>query len=136
MRLLECHLDIFASQETCKAFTDLTEPQQVSWLQGHFLYSLVWSLGGNTDEDGRRKFDAYLRKLIVNDPPQDLLPFLGQTPVKIGVPLPEGRLAFDFLFNKVRAIRPSRRPCAVLAAACALRATPMWFYYHFFSSHM
>jgi len=41
--------------------SDLTEEQQLNWITCQFLFALVWSLGGNTDDDGRRRFDASLR---------------------------------------------------------------------------
>ena len=41
--------------------SELTEEQQLNWMTSQFLFSLVWSLGGNTDEDGRKRFDTSLR---------------------------------------------------------------------------
>lgn len=43
-------------------------------MQSLFLFALVWSLGANTDEEGRATFDHMLRKLLINDPPADLKP--------------------------------------------------------------
>lgn len=40
---------------------ELTEPQQANWVTCLFLFSLVWSVGGNTDDEGRKRFDAMLR---------------------------------------------------------------------------
>ena len=34
------------------------------WLQGLFLFSLVWTVGGTIDGNSRVKFDAYFRTLI------------------------------------------------------------------------
>ena len=34
---------------------ELSEAQQATWIQCLFLFALVWSVGGNTDEDGRRR---------------------------------------------------------------------------------
>lgn len=41
--------------------SELSEEQQLNWMTSQFLFSLVWSLGGNTDEDGRKRFDSSLR---------------------------------------------------------------------------
>ena len=34
------------------------------WLQGLFLFSLVWTIGGTITGDSRKKFDVYFRNLI------------------------------------------------------------------------
>uniref|UniRef100_A0A673Y2U6 Dynein axonemal heavy chain 3 n=1 Tax=Salmo trutta TaxID=8032 RepID=A0A673Y2U6_SALTR len=48
---------------------DGTEPmssQQVTmWLQGLFLFAVVWSVGGTINGDSRNKFDAFYRNLIM-----------------------------------------------------------------------
>lgn len=54
------------------ALQELTEQQQATLLQSHFLFSLVWSLGANTDRDGRAVFDGLLRKLISRNTPPEL----------------------------------------------------------------
>lgn len=46
------------------------------WVQSLFLFALVWSVGANTDEEGRTTFDHMLRKLLINDPPADLKPYI------------------------------------------------------------
>ncbi len=46
------------------------------WVQSLFLFALVWSVGANTDEEGRTTFDHILRKLLINDPPADLKPYI------------------------------------------------------------
>lgn len=46
------------------------------WVQSLFLFALVWSVGANTDEEGRATFDHTLRKLLINDPPADLKPYI------------------------------------------------------------
>ena len=42
----------------------ISEFQVFLWLQGLFLFSLVWTIGGTIDGDGRQKFDHYFRTLI------------------------------------------------------------------------
>lgn len=44
------------------------------WVQSLFLFAVVWSLGANTDDEGRGTFDHMLRKLLINDPPAELKP--------------------------------------------------------------
>ena len=34
------------------------------WLQGLFLFCVVWTLGGTMDGDSRKKFDQFFRLLI------------------------------------------------------------------------
>jgi len=45
-------------------------------VQSLFLFALVWSVGANTDEEGRTTFDHTLRKLLISDPPADLKPYI------------------------------------------------------------
>ena len=50
------------------------------WLQSVFLFALVWSVGGNTDDEGRKVFDRILRKMLVNDAPPELKPYVMVSP--------------------------------------------------------
>lgn len=81
---------------------ELTEQQMSNWLQCLFLFSLVWSIGGLTDDEGRKKFDTQLRKLLQHDPLPELKHYVTGTPVKINVPFPEGKLVYDFMFDKTK----------------------------------
>lgn len=89
-------------RDTPEVFAEMNENMQNVWIQSIFLFSLVWSVGANTTEDGRKKFDTALRQLIVNDPPADIKPFITSPPVKITQLFPEGRLVYDFNFDKSR----------------------------------
>lgn len=42
----------------------MASKQITMWLQGLFLFSVVWSLGGTITGDSRKKFDLYYRSLI------------------------------------------------------------------------
>jgi hypothetical protein len=50
--------------------------QQATQLQCYFLFSLVWSLGANTDAEGRAVFDGVLRKLLKREPPPEVAAFV------------------------------------------------------------
>ena len=39
------------------------------WLQGLFLFSLVWTVGGTITGDSRKKFDTFFRTLISGTDP-------------------------------------------------------------------
>lgn len=100
MSLMESLLE---DVRTCpEMFTQMNENMQVVWIQSIFLFSLVWSIGANTSEEGRKQFDSVLRKILVNDPPADIKPYIRAVPVKITQLFPEGRLVYDFTFNKSR----------------------------------
>ena len=91
IRMLECHLDEFGGDDPL-ALKELTEQQQTNWLQCLFLFSLVWSVGGNTDDEGRKRFDASLRRLLAADVPPDLKQYATGTYVKVNVPIPDGKM--------------------------------------------
>ena len=38
--------------------------QITNWLQGLFIFAMVWSIGGTINGDSRKKFDAFFRLLI------------------------------------------------------------------------
>ncbi|XP_039273758.2 dynein axonemal heavy chain 3-like isoform X3 [Styela clava] len=50
--------------ESEEGSTAMSSQQIFLWLQGLFLFSLVWTLGGTIDGDSRSKFDQFFRNLI------------------------------------------------------------------------
>lgn len=109
MRMLECHLDDFkvvdanaaaaaaaaggtaASAPTIN-IKELTDQQLATLMQGFFLFSLVWSVGGLTDAEGRGRFDAQLRRVLAHDPAPEVAPYVASgAPTKVTAPFPEGR---------------------------------------------
>ena len=101
MRIIDAMLDEFRA--TPARIAELNANIQKVWIQSIFLFALVWSVGGCTDEKGRVTFDGILRHMLVNDPPADLKPYLGGPPVPITQLFPEGRLVYDLAFDKSKA---------------------------------
>ncbi|OCT61613.1 dynein heavy chain 3, axonemal [Xenopus laevis] len=64
MRLYTCLLD-----EIVNSSEEGNEPmssQQITlWLQGLFLFSVVWTIGGTINTDSRKKFDTFYRNLLM-----------------------------------------------------------------------
>uniref|UniRef100_A0A8D2M718 Dynein axonemal heavy chain 3 n=1 Tax=Zonotrichia albicollis TaxID=44394 RepID=A0A8D2M718_ZONAL len=58
MKLYSSLLGKYPKLETMSA------QQITSWLQGLFLFALVWTIGGIIDGDSRRKFDSFYRNLL------------------------------------------------------------------------
>ena len=101
MRLIESLMDEFVDQP--QKIAEMNPNIQKVWIQSIFLFALVWSVGACTDEAGRATFDATLRRLLVGDVPPDLKPWMAGPAVPITQLFPEGKLVYDFTFDKERA---------------------------------
>ncbi|KIZ07416.1 Dynein heavy chain 7, axonemal [Monoraphidium neglectum] len=102
MRLVEAHLDDLVRSEALAA--DTPPEKRSALLQCTFLFSLVWSVGANTDGEGRAKFDAALRRLIASaagqgGPPPELAAHITAPGARVAVPFPEGRSVYDFVLD-------------------------------------
>lgn len=53
------------SNEESEFFESLSSQQIFLWLQGLFLFSLVWTVAGTINADSRKKFDLFFRNLIM-----------------------------------------------------------------------
>ncbi|NXH72361.1 DYH3 protein, partial [Hydrobates tethys] len=64
MKLYTCLLDeIKQSEEEEKE--SMSSQHIILWLQGLFLFALVWTVGGIIDADSRKKFDLFYRNLLM-----------------------------------------------------------------------
>lgn len=52
-------------EEEESEFEGLSSQQIFLWLQGLFLFSLVWTVAGTIDAESRKKFDVFFRNLIM-----------------------------------------------------------------------
>ncbi|XP_033843048.1 dynein axonemal heavy chain 7 [Periophthalmus magnuspinnatus] len=102
MNLMDCNMDEFQDENKIKA---MKGEEVCSWLEGIFVFSLVWSLGASCDDPSRQKFDLVLRELLIG-------PLSSQTRSKYGlltnteackalsVPLPEEGTVYQYCFIK------------------------------------
>ena len=70
LRLLDCLLEKFKDKESNKV-TDIDVEILYKSLPQIFFYAVIWSLGITCKEDGRAKFDKYVRELITENFPND-----------------------------------------------------------------
>merc|ERR1712048_309829 len=71
-------------------------PSHSGLIEGLFVYALIWSVGGNTDVEGKLKINEYIRALttgVSEDVSEDYVK------KKIGIPLPEKGFIYDYLFS-------------------------------------
>ncbi|XP_040829844.1 dynein heavy chain 3, axonemal isoform X1 [Ochotona curzoniae] len=67
MRLYSSLLDEIKQieEEEIELYEGLSSQQIFLWLQGLFLFSLVWTIAGTINADSRKKFDLFFRNLIM-----------------------------------------------------------------------
>ena len=87
MRLYEALLAEFADVEAVEA---MNKNVAQTWLDSLFLFALVWSVGASVDQEGRVRFDATLRKLLIGDVPDELKPWMTKPARKVTQLIPEG----------------------------------------------
>ncbi|XP_053550231.1 dynein axonemal heavy chain 3 [Bombina bombina] len=97
MRLYTCLLDeIAASGEDGKE--PMTSQQITLWLQGLFLFAVVWSIGGTINSDSRKKFDIFYRNLIMGM--DDKHPRPKSVKLTKNNVMPERGSVYDYYFHK------------------------------------
>ena len=104
MDMMSSYMDELADEKT---YSELTEQQVSSWLEGIFIFSVIWSVGGGTDNDGRKRFDGVLRQVVNNAAidadtvaEYNLLTMLYKPRTRWRVPFPEDGLVYDYYFVK------------------------------------
>lgn len=85
------------ADQTGQGSFGLTEQTITLWLQGLFVFSLVWSLGAALSLEERARFDVMLRE-ILSTPEQDR-PSYVKTSGK-SVALPDRLTVYDFVFER------------------------------------
>jgi hypothetical protein len=94
LRIFESLLVDFVAGEDSGA---MTQASLNGWIEALFCFAVIWGIGGCLPASDRTKFSDTFRAAIapINDESQ-------QPPnyVKLGKPLPENGLVFDYCFDK------------------------------------
>ncbi|KAI3380917.1 hypothetical protein SNEBB_002522 [Seison nebaliae] len=117
MTLMKCMMDEFYEEQatlmkttknsvkenrpTSEFETSITPTQIFLWIQGIFLFSVVWGIGATLDGQSRKKFDEYLRNILMNqntDHPKPNVVKLSKSNI-----FPDRSDVYSFLFRKVSA---------------------------------
>lgn len=76
--------------------------KKVQWIDSIFLFSLVWSVGCTTNDQGRSKFDTFLREVIAGNIPEEYQEYI-KDPVSLScpsIPDADGSTIYDYVFCK------------------------------------
>ncbi|XP_044073688.1 dynein axonemal heavy chain 7 isoform X2 [Siniperca chuatsi] len=103
MNLMDCMMDEFHDEAKMKS---MNEKDICSWLEGIFVFCLVWSVGASCDDSGRVKFDAVVRE-VLNGPLSEetqarhgILATVEAPPKQLAVPLPTEGIVYQYRFIK------------------------------------
>ncbi|XP_010001540.1 PREDICTED: dynein heavy chain 3, axonemal [Chaetura pelagica] len=97
MKLYTCLLDELMPSEEQETI-NMSSHQITSWLQGLFLFALVWTIGGIIDGDSRKKFDVFYRSLLMGMNTEHPCP--GNVKVTKSNSFPDKGSVFDYYFYK------------------------------------
>ncbi|KAK9537950.1 hypothetical protein VZT92_005520 [Zoarces viviparus] len=103
MNLMDCMMDEFHDEEKMKS---MDEKDIFSWLEGIFVFCLVWSVGASCDDSGRAKFDALVREVLVGPLSEEtrschgILGTFEAPPKQLTVPLPDEGTVYQYRFIK------------------------------------
>ncbi|XP_062861638.1 dynein axonemal heavy chain 7 [Trichomycterus rosablanca] len=103
MNLMDCMMDEFRDEGQMKSLSDR---DLCSWLEGTFVFSLVWSVGASCTEPGRVKFDGLARELLTGPLSEEtraghgILEHVEAPSKQLTVPLPTEGTLYQYRFVK------------------------------------
>ncbi|XP_025109931.1 dynein heavy chain 3, axonemal-like isoform X5 [Pomacea canaliculata] len=78
--------------------TPLTDQQIIFWLQGLFVFALIWTIAGTAYGDSKKKFDEFYRQLLLDQNPDYPRPkVVKMTKAQL---FPERDTVFSYFFQK------------------------------------
>eukprot|EP00818_Percolomonas_sp_WS_P004771 CAMPEP_0117446884 /NCGR_PEP_ID=MMETSP0759-20121206/6580_1 /TAXON_ID=63605 /ORGANISM="Percolomonas cosmopolitus, Strain WS" /LENGTH=4305 /DNA_ID=CAMNT_0005239183 /DNA_START=148 /DNA_END=13065 /DNA_ORIENTATION=- len=98
--LFDSLLDEFKDKKKSK---DIKPKEKLAYVEGLFVFALIWGLGGTVDHSGRKKFNAYFREVIQQETSivEDEKKGKAKS-FKFSEPFPEKDTVYDFFFEKSR----------------------------------
>ncbi|XP_037136748.1 dynein heavy chain 7, axonemal [Syngnathus acus] len=103
MNLMDCMMDEFHDANVMKRIND----QDVcSWLEGIFVFCLVWSVGASCNDEGRVKFDHMVKEILSGPLSEEtrsshaILTTVGPPAKQLTVPLPTEDTIYQYRFIK------------------------------------
>ncbi|CAL8240697.1 unnamed protein product [Merluccius merluccius] len=103
MNLMDCMMDEFHDEATIKS---MNERDICSWLEGTFVFCLVWSAGASCDDLGRVRFDSVVREVLAGPLSEDtrvrhgILASVEPPAKQLTVPLPDEGTLYQYRFVK------------------------------------
>ncbi|XP_024258908.2 dynein axonemal heavy chain 7 isoform X2 [Oncorhynchus tshawytscha] len=103
MNLMDCMMDEYSEEVKMKG---MNERDICSWLEGIFIFCLVWSVGASCTESGRVKFDSLVREMMEGALSEETRARHGilehvESPAKqLTVPLPTEGTLYEYRFIK------------------------------------
>lgn len=66
------------------------------WIIGAFMFATVWTIGATVDENGREKFNEFLKELISGKNAKYPVP--SEVGLKIDIPYPKEGSVYDYKY--------------------------------------
>nr|AML30860.1 axonemal inner arm dynein heavy chain 4 [Marsilea vestita] len=103
MRIFYSMIDEFKNEEISK---NMGKEKRKIWIDSIFVFSLIWSIGCSGDDDGRKAFEEFFRKLATGHTPDGYDIYIMNKNVVLLVELMSsdgGMTIYDYVFDKTMA---------------------------------
>ncbi|XP_033628553.1 dynein heavy chain 7, axonemal-like isoform X2 [Asterias rubens] len=103
MNLMDSLMDEFQDEA---AVSKMDEREIISWIEGIFMFSFIWSIGATIGVDGRKKFDFLFREIMDGGLSEEtrskfhIIQFVDPPLKTKTVPIPKEGTVYDYRFVK------------------------------------